>query len=377
MLVSLMIVSHLSAQSGAPSEDRGADRGTPGTDEVASESQVGGAEAEAASELSEGLWPSRSLLRLALTRFVDDACDRYELDEDQREALRDRLVGQWVEYLSEHRAELQPLLNEFLEMRLDLEPPSPERVKGWAERAIPAFEDVRGEMERSWGAFREVLTPVQRAKFEVELLGARAGLGYAGERLTRWREGSFEQYEVWEPREREAQREARAERRHRRAERREQIEKETKGEGPDQIEQELDRWDRYVADFVSRYQLDEGQRSAALSLLSEIKRRAKDHRERYRDDIVQLERRIERGLEGDDEREAIKNELVRLYGPVDELFAELEQRLEPIPTERQRRMAEEFEDRETVKPRVLEDDRTGDAPDEPGDGGGQADAPKS
>ena len=49
-----------------------------------------------------------------------------------------------------------------------------------------------------------------------------------------------------------------------------------------QIELELDAWERYVRDFTRVYALDEGQRQAAESILFEMQARARDHYRRHR-----------------------------------------------------------------------------------------------
>ena len=166
------------------------------------------------SPAPEGLWPSAKLMRSVLTRMADDLSERYELDDDQRTKVREATVRRWDEFLSQNRATLQPLLNEFLEIRLDPEPPSKESVQRWADRALPAFEKARDEVHSNWTDLREVFTPFQRAKFEVEALATGVGLQVAEQKLKQWREGEFELEEVWEPREgdREQRREERRER---------------------------------------------------------------------------------------------------------------------------------------------------------------------
>ncbi len=288
----------------------------------------------------EGLWPSRKLLRLILVRYVDDACDRYDLDEAQCHAVRETTADQWTDWLTQRRSELEPLVNEYLEMRLGLEPPSTEQVKAWSDRALPAFSAVREQIEKTWDGFRAVMSPAQRARFEIKALKARAALAMAAAKLQQWREGTFDTSEVWEPRVPDERRQARKERRARRAERRQRIAEETEAAQPDQIALELDRWQQYVADFIERYQLDEGQRTTALSLLAEVTARATEHRDRHRSEIAALERRINNPTDDASERDSIKEELQRLYGPIDELFAELARRLEPIPTQVQRQSAE-------------------------------------
>jgi hypothetical protein len=295
-------------------------------------------------EVDSGLWPSRKLMRSMLTRMADDMVGRYGLSDDKRDQVRNATVDRWMDFLSDNRTKLQPLVNEFLEMRLALEPPFEEQVKEWAERALPVFDETRSQIEQNWNDLREVLNPWQRAKFEIDALATKAGLEVAQRRLTQWKQGQFELTDVWEPRDRAAQRQARERRAAERAERRERIEAEASAAEPsDQIELELDSWDRYAAEFISKHDLDEAQRDSVRSTLTEVKARAQAHRDRHREEIVELERRIEAPDPSDDDREAIKGELVRLYGPIDELFAELQRRLDSVPTESQKSRAGEIE----------------------------------
>lgn len=291
-----------------------------------------------------GLWPTEKLMQSMVMRWADDVIDEWELDEDQRRAVRDRVARRWIEYLRENRAELQPLLNDFLEMRLALEPPAPYLVAEWARRAETAFDKVRVHFEGAQQDFREDLTPAQRLHFEARWLMFSAAMSHMHARLKSWQEGEFRQEEIWEETGR-ARRERRA---------REKAEKSANAEAkkppassepsdeagspppPDQIAAELDRWDEYVAGFVRDYQLDEGQRTAALSCLAELRERAIAHRDRRRDEINDLERQIQRGTRSDAELEEIQKRLVDLYGPIDALFEELRRRLDAIPSRAQR-----------------------------------------
>jgi hypothetical protein len=299
----------------------------------------GVSKAEAAKEL-EGLWPSDKMLRLMLTRWADDVGHQFDLDDDQRKQVEKDLVDRWTQFLKAHRDQLQPLLNEFIEMRMELTPPEKERVQAWSERALPVFEKVREQMQRGTEEFRSMLNPEQRMRFEAEALKFNAGLTFAESKLRQWREGSFDPDEFWEP--------TRRERRRRRAERKGQRTEEAttakSAEPDDPIAREVRLWEEYVRDFVQRLQLDEGQRSAALSCLDELKGRALAHRDLHRAEIDKLEARIKNHSGSDAELAAIKNDLTRLYGPVDDMFAELRRRIEAVPTEAQRAHAAQRED---------------------------------
>lgn len=301
-----------------------------------------------------------------LTRWADEAATRYELNDQQKAKVREGLVGRWSEFLENQRAVLQPLANEFLEMRLGMEPPEAEAVKEWSGRALPALESVREELRETQGEFREVLTPSQRARFEIDALKTGAGLKLAESKLQRWSEGEVEPEEMWEPtpsvrRERRKARDAagngtdsadagtlKADGAGNEADQANEKEEPKKqpGKPVDQIALELTAWEKYAADFISRHDLNEGQRSAALSCLKEISERAASHRDRHRAEIDALELRIESGEHSAEEFEVIKADLNELYGPVDAMFAELKSRLEAIPTAEQRSRAAETEKKE-------------------------------
>jgi hypothetical protein len=302
---------------------------------------TGVAESPAEPAPLEGLWPSSKLLNLMLVRWAEETCADYELDDPQRAQVRGEVVEQWSGFLNENRSVIQPLANEFIEMRMTLEPPSKEQVQAWAERVLPVFEKTRDQFRGTQDEFRKVLRPMQRAKFEVDALQMGVGMAIAEQKLKEWKRGDFDKDVFWEPL--PAERRARREE-HRR--RRTEPDPTAVAESPktpvDQIAAELDSWEKYVADFVQLFHLDEGQRTAALSCLSELRERAIAHRERRREEIARLEYRIQNNTATSDAPlDDLKKQLRELYGPIDDMFKELQARLEQIPTADQRAAAAE------------------------------------
>ena len=289
----------------------------------------------------EGLWPSPRMLDLMLNRWAEEICAEYDLNEAQSAWTREKFAERWGAFLREHRPLLQPLANEFIEMRIDLHPPSKERVQSWAERTAPLLEQVREQARQGQDDFRGILRPLQRAKFEVDALQMSVGLALAEQKLKQWRQGEFEKDHFWEPPPAD-----RSERREYRRRRRARIEQEERAmeetiKPVDQIAVEMDLWEKYVADAVMAFNFDEGQRTTALSCLSELRDRAIAHRDRRRDDIAQLERRLENHTGSEGELTDLKKQLAELYGPIDDMFQELKTRIERIPTVEQRAGAEE------------------------------------
>lgn len=300
-------------------------------------------DASAAPKL-EGLWPSPKLMELMLARWADRISLEYELDDVQRVKVREAVTGRWSSFLKDNRPAIQPVFNELLEMRLELEPPTKERVEAWAGRAMPVFEKFRKQLNQGTAEFRDVLTPLQRAKFKVDELQFGVGLSLAEQKLKQWQKGEFDEGDFWE-RPTTDRRKGRAERRRRRAAK---LEGATglglrgapagpRPVGPqDQIALEIAAWDKYVKEFIRTYGLGEGQRDAVLSVLSELKDRAIAHRDRRRDDITKLEQRIETFSGTDEEPAKLKMQLTELYGPIDQMFQELKRRIEQVPTAAQR-----------------------------------------
>lgn len=286
---------------------------------------------------AEGLWPSPKLLNLMLHRWVEESCEEYDLDDNQRAKVREAAVRRFETFLTENRKQIQPLANEFIEMRMALEPPSKERVRAWAERALPVFEKTRDQIRESNDEFRKVLHPSQRAKFEVDALQVSAGMAVAEQKLKGWKDGEFDKAVFWEPP--PAARREHREKRRRPAEREQATEPESSKTPVDQIVIELDGWEKYVSDFIQSFDLDEGQRATALSCLSELKERALAHRDRRREDIARLEYRIEHNTAGETRLDELSKQLSELYGPIDDMFEELQTRLDKVPTARQRAAA--------------------------------------
>ena len=283
----------------------------------------------------EGLWPSAKLTRLLLVRWADQVSGEFELNDEQRDKVREAVVDRWAPFLAENREAFQPVVNEFIEMRLDLAPPDKSRAQAWAERAKPVFDRLRAQVTGVIDDIRPVLTPAQRARFELRALQFRAAMTFAEMKLQTFQAGNFDPTELWEP-----------PGRHRREhDKREPDEAHADAETPnstapseeaDQVTLEVRGWERFVADFSETYALDTGQRDAAASFLVELTRRALAHRDRQHSEITELERRISSFSGDEQESETLTQRLIELYGPIDEMFTELKERVEGLPTRFQR-----------------------------------------
>lgn len=297
-------------------------------------------------DTSGGLWPTAKLMNLMLDRWGDQIGETYQLNDDQRTRVREQVRERWGLFLQENRESIEPLVMEFLELRMEMLPPDKEAVQSWANRTLPVFEQMRAQIRGTNSDLRKILTPGQRVRFEADALKFAAGMQFAEQEIKQWASGEFDPRRFWEPpasaredrKRRFEERRARRERFRREGEEREAAST-TPSPPEDQVEIELGLWDKHAAEFIEKYSLDEGQKSTIQSILAEMKERATAHRDRHRTEIAELETRIQQGG-GDGDREAIKQKLTELYGPIDDMFAELQRRMQAVPTREQLARAE-------------------------------------
>lgn len=277
-----------------------------------------------------GLWPSPKITDLLLTRWADQFSRQFGLSEDQNQKARQAMVDRWGRYLRENREKIEPLINDFLEMRLELEPPSREQVQSWSKRALPVLDQTQEQVQQGANDFRAFLNPQQLSRFDSQMLQFGVGLRMARNRLEVFKDGEFDPADA-----REFWRAPRA-----RAPRQQSPDankKTKKSEAAadkklDPIELELDAWRQYAEAFVLRYELVEGQRDTVRSILADVTEQARNHRTRYRHEIDRLERRIEHFNGSEKELSELKRLLADLYGPIDRMFADFKARIDEIPT---------------------------------------------
>ncbi len=270
---------------------------------------------------ADALWPSPELLEFQLREAARLRAEEYGLDDAQRAQLEDALLARWPRFFRDNEDELRPLLTQLVEARTAPEPPEAERVAQWARRALPMWERIEAEIARSDKDIEQLLNPQQREAFRHDREQMHKRLRAVRQTLSKWKQGAFEPGSAWDeppPPEPSPPTPDRA-----------------PAPPEDQVEAELDAWTRHVQDFCNTYQLDRTQRETAYSILRELQERARAHRDRHRDEIDRMERVIA-GPEPVEQQELMAK-LQRLYGPVDDMFRELDRRLVAIPTSAQAR----------------------------------------
>jgi hypothetical protein len=93
----------------------------------------------------------------------------------------------------------------------------------------------------------------------------------------------------------------------------------------------LGPWERYVRDFIRRYQLDESQQAVALAILRDLQAQRDAYEGTHRTQTIYVQQ-IQ-------DTEARRQQLESINAPVVGLFDQLKQRLDRIPTAAQRQAA--------------------------------------
>jgi hypothetical protein len=105
----------------------------------------------------------------------------------------------------------------------------------------------------------------------------------------------------------------------------------------------LSLWERYVADFIERYELNDEQSQKAGQILRDCQSKGTQYLERRKSDFYRLQTEINSAVQtgNKDDLRRLHQKLRSLREPVEEIFEkQLKPRLERLPTRAQRQAAE-------------------------------------
>lgn len=300
-------------------------------------STPGPTENRPAPTASDPFWPSEAMIERQLQQAARIKGEALGLTESQQQQFEAILLKRWPKFMRENEQELKPLLNEMIDARSSSAPPDPRRVARWASRALPLWERIEQELGAGDRELRAILTEEQRVRFDEDRRRTWRRVENWRATLSQWKRGEFDPA-TWPGAERQPpapppQPKSRPDRAVRDAV------PASRPAAQAEVAEELQAWARFVEEFCEYYSLDAAQRGAALSILREMQERATAYHDRRYVELDRLERMIAGELPADPDE--IEREIRELYGPIDEMFRELQRRLDPIPRSGQIRSAEE------------------------------------
>ncbi len=291
-----------------------------------------------------------------IERSVSQAVKRYDLTPEQAEQAR-KMTSQGVnQFLDKHEDDLRRLVSEVLQARLAGKTPSAEQVQAWAKRAEPLFEEAKKAIVEGNQDFRQYLTDEQKRTFDIDQKVIAKQFAWSEERLDRWSAGQFNpQTDSWVFGQQNTARPDAT------VQRRTPPPRQTQPAQPD-YQPQLDRWDLAVRSFIHRYELDAAQSSQAYGILADSKKRAQEYWLSRKPDIEAANQRIQEVLADEalkDQAVAARKHLDDLNQPVEDVYKQMLQRLDQIPTDTQRQA---YEQKRQERRRHMRESRAGDPP---------------
>jgi len=309
-----------------------------------------------------GFWPTERMMDLAFDRMSENLAKHYSFDDAQMWNTRDLLKQRFPVWLEQNRGEIQSLMNEYFEALLANEPPSPAEVALWSQRVQPLVQEFVGLVQQTSDEMRTYMTDEQQVLLDGELAAMQVGVSYMNQRLNVWGQGGYDWETEW-PRSDQFKRD--------RDQREQQLQQEAARAKAQAMNQPLspggpeasgqatppegaggpaaavkapatkassqpkDDWTAYVESFIQRYKLGEDQQNQARKILRSLLEQRDSYLRRKATEIAELEAKM-RGAKSEDERQVFRKRFDEFNGPVERMFNQLKERLDRIPTRKQR-----------------------------------------
>ena len=307
------------------------------------------------------LFLNERIIDLVIDRLSDQLADHYEFDEDQLFSAREVIKTRFPDFFLDNRDELVRAINQYTEAMLAEDPPTAEDVAAWSERTLPMINEFADLVELTAEDMREFMTDEQQIRLDGELAAFHVGMNQINHKMTVWIDGGYDWQSEWPRSEayREAQRaEEQARRNEREVARRAAMGLEQEPEstaveiriGSDGMTVEtrptsqptasrptkpMDPWQVYTEDFIRRYQLNRDQQNTARKILRSLRDERDRHVRRHAADIESVKKQLTAASQPA-ERAPIAARLAKLNEPIERGFQKLKERLNTLPTRRQR-----------------------------------------
>jgi hypothetical protein len=210
--------------------------------------------------------------------------------------------------------------------------PSPAEVKELARKLIPIYKEATNLIVSENTKFHDILDDKQKAKHQEDMDRMKQDVTQTVEKLDRWKEGGYKSGEFLGN----------------------QPNRRNKNTPPPPKVEELmgptsfNFWEQYVKLFIESFQLDSGQIPMAYTILNDMKTKAKAYRSDHSQEFVEVRENSARLTRVETTQPAKNKELQewkkkqeKLEKPLLDMFDELKERLMAVPTDEQRKTAQE------------------------------------
>jgi len=281
-------------------------------------------------------------------KLVELMARRYQMDESQKQQLRAMLAWESFNFFMKHSPDLLEQSREMVSTRSRGKAFTPEQVAKWSKVGKPLMREWQERLSNISERMQTRLRPNQLAAINRDLRSWDRRTHEIAQMMDRWERGEWDPAD-WgldtDPMHKQPQLTA-GDRRERPApEPAQDPGPPEEGQGRPaprdplfEVAGNLDEWERYVRQFITRYKLDTTQETSALSILDQLYDRALQMRETRADQLAQIDRRI-RSADDPETKKRYTKEKEDVLAPIRSLFDDLKRRLDGLPTEAQRQAA--------------------------------------
>lgn len=277
--------------------------------------QVATQQPQAAPDPMSSVWNPQMMIE----RSVKQATQRYHLTPAQEQVARKMTTDGVNAFLDKHEQDLRDLLRQAIQARLSGQTPTPDQAKAWAEKARPLFEEAKKAIVDGNRQFRDSLTDEQKKTFDADQKDMEQQLNFNAGTLDRWSRGEFDAGRDWNN-----GRDSQA--------------------PTSQPRPELDRFERYARRFIENYKLDAGQIAQVMGIVAQNRKRAEEYWYSHKTDMQVVRSRVQEFSRDPNDRQRYleaTRQLAELNKPVNDVYNEMRERLDLIPTESQRKVFDE------------------------------------
>jgi len=269
-----------------------------------------------------------------INTYVSSLARVYNLNQDQEEYTRQLLTQRVKKFMGDYEQDVRSLFAEYFYLVSNGESPTPEMAKDLAKRGGPLVEAMKKEIIDGNMKWREILDEKQRKQHDRDLEMMDKQFRQIEETFDRWSQGKVSPSDLGAT-------------------------TVPKPVVPKLIE---DMWELKVNSFIREYNLDAGQQQTARSILRELRAEADRYREKRKEEFARMDAKFKEVYQGpaktDPEEQKKAAEAVRklteeknqLEQPIRvELWNQLLARLDRIPTDDQRRVRNERQEKLNAK----------------------------
>ncbi|MCB9856085.1 MAG: hypothetical protein H6818_10405 [Phycisphaerales bacterium] len=218
--------------------------------------------------------------------FLNGVQSRFGLSEDQVDLLNDEMRSESIAFTVKHFDKLMPVAMEAVQAKAAGEPFTPEMIAKWSRQLEPVMEDALAGVNRVKDKLEATMDESQKAMLEKDMAAVVKRHNDIKTQVQKWKRGEWTPYDFGmenDPTYASVIREYLPPKDKSVPNREELVVEVTR--------RDQSLWAKYVADFVNKYDCDEGQRNAAAAILKDSESEAAKHLSANGEDLEYHERR--------------------------------------------------------------------------------------